>query len=259
MTRKKTSIGIDTAMPQRSEATTKSAMVARKRRTCPKRSVSQPVSGTEIAFATANEVMVQVPWFGETPRSPAIAGMETLAIDVSSTFMNVARPTASDAATRAPPSSGASALAGSASATGGLRAGREALRAGILGDDAFDALVGLRLGGIERLRLVERLRARDTLQPRGAALVRVDVDLHRQADLQRMLVELLAVEHDAHRHALHHLDPVAARVLRRQQRERGAGAGAEAGHLAMELDRAAVGIGDQRHRLARAQVDELVL
>ncbi len=59
-----------------------------------------------MALATAKDVMVQVPWFGETPRSPAIAGIETLAIDVSSTFMNVASPTASDAMTRALPSKG---------------------------------------------------------------------------------------------------------------------------------------------------------
>ena len=36
-------------------------------------------------------VMTQVPWFGLTPRSPAIAGIDTLAIEVSSTFMNVGR------------------------------------------------------------------------------------------------------------------------------------------------------------------------
>ena len=57
------------------------------RRTWPKRWVSQPVSGTEIALATANDVITHVPWFGLTPRSPEIAGIDTLAIDVSSTFM----------------------------------------------------------------------------------------------------------------------------------------------------------------------------
>ena len=63
-------------------------------RTCPKRRVSQPVSGSEMALATPKEVMTQVPWSGETPRSPAIAGIDTLAIDVSSTFMNVASDSA---------------------------------------------------------------------------------------------------------------------------------------------------------------------
>src|SRR4051812_23931809 len=38
--------------------------------------------------------MTHVPWSGDTPRSPAIAGIDTLAIDVSSTFMNVASDSA---------------------------------------------------------------------------------------------------------------------------------------------------------------------
>ena len=56
--------------------------------------MSQPVSGSEIALATPNDVMTHVPWSGDTPRSPAIAGIDTLAIDVSSTFMNVASESA---------------------------------------------------------------------------------------------------------------------------------------------------------------------
>src|SRR5437588_8480061 len=91
---------------KRNEEMTKSTIVARKSRTWPMRWVSQPVSGTEIAFATANEVMIQVPWLGDTPRSPAMAGIDTLAIDTSSTFMKVASATASEATTRALPSSG---------------------------------------------------------------------------------------------------------------------------------------------------------
>src|SRR5437868_9158331 len=142
--RKKISIGIDKARPQRNDAATKSAVVARKRRTWPKRWVSHPVSGTEIAFATAKEVMTQVPWFGDTPRSPAMAGIDTLAIDVSSTFMKVARPTASDARRRSLPSSG---LTACGSATGRGDRGRR-LRVG--GDDALDLLLGLRIGRGER-------------------------------------------------------------------------------------------------------------
>ena len=87
---------------KRSNSTT----VARNSRTLPKRCDSQPVSGTEIAFATANEVITQVPWLGETPRSPAIAGIETLAIDTSSTFMNVASDTATVPSASVPPLSG---------------------------------------------------------------------------------------------------------------------------------------------------------
>ncbi len=40
-------------------------------RTCPKRRVSQPVSGTEMALATANEVITQVPCVG---RDAEVAG-----------------------------------------------------------------------------------------------------------------------------------------------------------------------------------------
>ena len=69
--------------------------------------MSHPVSGTEMALATANEVMTHVPWAGLTPISPAMAGMDTLAIDVSSTFMNVASESASVPSTRLPPVNGA--------------------------------------------------------------------------------------------------------------------------------------------------------
>ena len=62
-----------------------------------------------MALATANEVMTQVPWSGDTPRSPAIAGIDTLAIDVSSTFMNVASDSTMVPSTSAPPVSGAAA------------------------------------------------------------------------------------------------------------------------------------------------------
>ena len=69
--------------------------------------------------------------------------------------------------------------------------------------------------------------------------------------------QLLRIERDAHRHALHHLDPVAGGVLRRQQREGRAGAGAQADHLAVVLDVAAVDVGMQRHRLADAHAAQL--
>jgi hypothetical protein len=68
--------------------------------------VSQPVSGTEIAFATANEVITHVPWSDDTPRSPEMDGIDTFAIDVSSTFMNTASDTAMVPITSCAPSSG---------------------------------------------------------------------------------------------------------------------------------------------------------
>ena len=76
------------------------------RRTWPKRCDSQPVSGTAIALATPKLVMTQVPWLGLTPRSPAMAGSDTLAMDVSSTFMKVAADRANVPHRRAEPVSG---------------------------------------------------------------------------------------------------------------------------------------------------------
>src|SRR5207302_3866171 len=214
-----------------------------------------------MAFATAKDVIVQVPWFGETPRSPAIAGMETFAMDVSRTFMKVASATASDARTLVPPSRGC----GPAGSAAGVRAiaprlapdRHHRLLGRVLGDDARDALVRLGVRRGEGLRLVGA-RALDLLQPARGALVRVDVDLHRQADLQRMLMKLTAIERDAHRDSLHDLDPVPARVLLREQRAGAARAGAEAGHAAVEFDRASISIGAQGHRLPGTQVRELV-
>src|SRR5215213_1240409 len=94
------------ARPHSHEATTNSSTLATNRRTWPSRSESHPVSGTAMAFATAKLVITQVPWFGLTPRSPAIAGRDTLAIEVSSTFMNVAADKATVPHRRAEPSSG---------------------------------------------------------------------------------------------------------------------------------------------------------
>src|ERR1700676_1665060 len=49
------------ASPHSHEASTNSTMDVMNRRTWPKRCVSQPVSGTEIALATANDVITHVP------------------------------------------------------------------------------------------------------------------------------------------------------------------------------------------------------
>jgi hypothetical protein len=91
------------ARPHSQEVSTNSMMLAVNRRTWPKRCDSQPVSGTAIALATPKLVMTQVPWLGLTPRSPAMAGSETLAMDVSSTFMKVAADRASVPQRRAEP------------------------------------------------------------------------------------------------------------------------------------------------------------
>ena len=70
------------------------------------RCVSQPVSGTEMALATAKLVMTQVPCTVLTPKSPEMAGSDTFAMEVSSTFMNVAVDSARVPRARALPVSG---------------------------------------------------------------------------------------------------------------------------------------------------------
>src|SRR5262245_49996404 len=111
------------ASPHSHDASTNSSTLPTNSRTWPKRCVSQPVSGTAIALATANEVMIQVPWLGLTPRSPEMAGIDTLAIDVSSTFMNTASDSTTVPIARSAPFSGAGVGALAAGAAGG--AGKE--------------------------------------------------------------------------------------------------------------------------------------
>jgi len=94
------------AMPHSHELMENSSTLAMNSRTCPMRWVSQPVSGTAMALATAKLVMTQVPCVGLTPRSPEMAGSETLAIDVSSTVMNVAAPSDNVPSVRVMPCSG---------------------------------------------------------------------------------------------------------------------------------------------------------
>ena len=88
-------------------------------------------------------------------------------------------------------------------------------------------------------------------------LADIDRHVHRQANAQRVRRDLLRVERDAHRHALDNFDPVAAGVLRRQQRKRRAGARAQAGDGAVKHHFAAVHIGLQRGALADAQIFQL--
>src|SRR5690606_9762729 len=78
------------ANPHSHGACTNNRVDTRNRRTWPNRWVSHPVRGTVMALATAKEVMTQVPWLVLTPRSPEMVGSDTLAIEVSSTFMNTA-------------------------------------------------------------------------------------------------------------------------------------------------------------------------
>ena len=93
-------------MPHNQEAKIKSAVAIKNNFTSPKRLASQPVMGIDMAFATPNEVITQVPWLDEAPRSPEIVGMATLAIVESNTCIKVASDSANVIMPRATPSTG---------------------------------------------------------------------------------------------------------------------------------------------------------
>src|ERR1700686_5428426 len=65
-----------------------------------------------MGLGTPKDGITQGPGSGDTPRSPAIAGIDTLAMDVSRTFMNVARDSAIAPTASAAPRSGAGSVAG---------------------------------------------------------------------------------------------------------------------------------------------------
>ena len=93
-------------MPQAQEAMANATVDQRNSFTSPTRFASQPVIGMEIAFATPNEVITQVPWLNDEPRLPAMVGMATLAMVESSTCIKVASDSAMVIMTSCAPSSG---------------------------------------------------------------------------------------------------------------------------------------------------------
>ncbi|KAG1249377.1 hypothetical protein G6F68_013368 [Rhizopus microsporus] len=105
-TRKAIRASSDGEKPHSQDASTNSSVEIRNSRTWPKRCVSQPVKGTVMALATANDVMTQVPWLELTPRSPEMVGMDTFAIEVASTVMKTAVDRAIDPMMRVAPSNG---------------------------------------------------------------------------------------------------------------------------------------------------------
>ena len=125
-------------MPQSQEANTNNRVEIKNNRTSPKRFASQPVIGIEMAFATPNEVITQVPCSELTPRLPEMVGRATLAMVVSSTCMKVARDRPMVAITRLGGEKLLLSLMLAGSTLGGL-----AVVFGEVGfDQAFDQLVG---------------------------------------------------------------------------------------------------------------------
>src|SRR3569623_146484 len=87
-------------------------------------------------------------------------------------------------------------------------------------------------------------------------LVEVDRRVDRQARDHRL--RRVAFEGNAHRHALRHLDPVAVGVLRWQQRELAASAGADALDIGVKL-LAGIGVDFHRRALARDHAADVLL
>ena len=190
-----------------------------------------------------------------------MAGIETLAIDESSTFMNTASDSAMRAdhqracrATVAPGDGLENSCARSDQGSSGHSA--SAVDTHSASPLAFLLLLSAMMRAIKASAswpalsntcgLVGRQAApRRAIGQRGAAVVGdIDLDLHRQTDAQRMRFQFRRIERDAHRNALHDLDPVAAGILRRQQRKRRAGSGSQPQHLAV--------IGDVASRRCRS-------
>ncbi len=79
----------------------------------------------------------------------------------------------------------------------------------------------------------------------------------RQADAQGVGLELGGLQQNAHRDALHDLDPVAGRILSRQQRKGAAAAGGNVGYVAVVFNIVPIEVGVDRHRLSGAHMLEL--
>ena len=105
------------------------------------------------------------------------------------------------------------------------------------------------------LRLLHR--ARCVSQHFSVPVAHVNLSIHRQAHPQRVVGNLFRIQRNAHRHALHDLDPVAGGILRRQQRKRRARAHAETCNRAFVFNLLAVQVSHQRHRLANPDVAQL--
>src|SRR5690242_10251220 len=89
----------------------------------------------------------------------------------------------------------------------------------------------------------------DMTVPSARVLACIDRGGHRQPDLQGMRDKLVGIELNSHGHPLHHFDPIACGVLRRDGRESRASAARESRHYSV-IDRgAAVKIGLELHGL----------
>ena len=181
-----------------------------------------------------------------------MVGIETLAIVVSSTCMKVPSASAVAISAREPMASGAAVAA--VALNGRRLAAPRAPPLLAMTAAIWRSMASSRPSTDTSLRGVSRTCLATSGPDVSCRSMR---RLHRQADAQRMVDELGGIQRDAHRHALHDLDPVAAGVLRRQQCEGAAAAGAQSGDVAVKGDTAAIDIRLQLDRLADAHARQL--
>src|SRR3989442_4243432 len=197
----------------------------------PNSPASQPVIGRMIALATRYDVSTHVASSIVTERLPAMCGSDTFTTVVSSTSMKVANITAI------------------AMIHGLTCRGCSLIRCA---------------EGTQRTRRTQRQRSVKAGNPLCVLCVHcVDSACvygwdHGHPGPQQMVRVLRTVEDDLHRHALHDLDEVAGRVLRRQQTEARTRRAGDAVHLAVELS-SAERVDVHLHALAGTHVLQLRL
>src|ERR1022692_4577361 len=187
-----------------------------------------------------------------------MVGTETLTIVMSSISMNAAVAIAAVRNNSFPPRNGGYSRAVSAVGTMAiLGATRLVFYAEIAAHDRVGLGVGPRKILRVNLGIAHRLVGRLARQNRSVPVRRVHGHGGREAHAQRRLREFPIVELDPHRYALHHLDPIARGILRRQQRECGAGSRRHARDMSVVYEFAAVQVAAYLGRLTDAQISQL--
>jgi len=131
------------------------------------------------------------------------------------------------------------------------------LRRSVLGDDLRNARRDLAGVNLVDVGSQHRLLARRLRELQARVVAHIDPRASRKTDPQRVRGKLMRVEGHSHRYTLYDFDPIARRILCRQQRKRRTGAQAEAGNRALVLHLSAVQIRHDPHRLAYPHVTEL--
>ena len=102
-----------------------------------------------------------------------------------------------------------------------MSSGSESIRSldRILFDDVRDTRVNLLAVDVIGARCEHRCLTRSLREDRAGHIAHIDLSLGRKSYAQWMRTQLVRVESNAHGNALYDFDPIAGRILRRQQRE----------------------------------------